>query len=164
MNSKMLVNCDGKEYHILKASHLFENRETTKGTAKHHRGLHIDDKRYKQLLTKALYSGLMEFREKGVAVVTFYDTNNRPFGVLIDLNDENRIFVITVFRGPAGMPLNKCFIKVQNRINIMRTYTMEPLKKEDISKSKNDKIMRLCSNTKSENDEFAKAMRSVSEL
>jgi hypothetical protein len=131
----MTIKSDGKTYTISLAEHLFENRETLKGTAKKHRSYHINHKRYKQIMSHALKNGLTSFRNKGVAVITFRDSNNRPFGVLTNLEDDNDIFVISVFRGPKYMDLYRCFIKVKNRINITKIYTMEVLQDSEIQEN-----------------------------
>ena len=130
------IQCDNKTYSIETARHLFENREMIKGTSKYHRGQHIDESRYRQILTKALFNGLTSFRNKGPTVITFLSDKERPFGVLVDLNNENRIFVITVFRGPKTMDLSRCFIKISNRINISQSYTMKTMTEDELKKSR----------------------------
>ena len=153
-----MIDCEGKRYTVKTAYHLLQNRETLKGTSPHFRGKHIDEKRYNQIVRKALYQGLTSFRNKGPAVITFLDGNQRPFGVLVNLEDANEVFVITVFRGPKGMGLERCFIKVGNRINLV-DYTMEPLSEAEIQKNKVLKAERQTTVTRSEENEFLRAMK-----
>jgi len=154
------IRFDNKVYTVETAVHLFENREMAKGTSKYHRGQHIDESRYKQILTKALYNGLTSFRNKGATVITFKSDKERPFGVLVDLDGNNRIFVITVFRGPKVMDLSRCFIKVGNRINIVNSYTMKAMSDRELNKNKMKKISHESEkNTKSEDALFLRAMK-----
>ena len=153
------VSCDAKTYNIETAHHLFENREMQKGTSKYHRGQHIDERRYKQIIKKALYNGLTSFRNKGVAVITFYSDKRRPFGVLVDLNDLNNIFVITVFRGPVDMALSRCFIKVHNRINLVNKFTMRSMNDKELQKRHIQKVKKLTEVTAKEDATFLEAMQ-----
>lgn len=136
MKTNIKIKSADKTYTVSLAAHLYEHRETSKGTAKNPRGIQIDNKRYKQIMTLALKHGLTSFRNKGVAVITFRDTNERVYGVLCDLTDENNIFVISVFRGPARMELTRCFIKVHNRINLAQYYIMKAPTESEIQKNK----------------------------
>lgn len=135
----MEVRCDNKKYKIVIPKHLMESRETLKGIAKHHRGFHLNENRFKQILTTALYAGLTAYRNRGVTVITFFDENNKPFGVLVDLKTEDIIYVITVFRGPYNMSFHKCFVKVHNRIHLNK-YILKSLTKEEKMKSRLQKI------------------------
>lgn len=153
-----MIESEGKKYTVQTTRHLLDNRETLKGTSKHFRGKHIDRKRYDQIVYKGLLGGLTSFRRKGPVVLTFYDEDNRPFGVLVTLDDNNIIFVITVFRGPKDMPLHKCFIKVINRI-ILYDYTMKPLSLEELEKSKKKRATEKTVVTAKEDNIFLRAMQ-----
>jgi len=136
MKTSIKLTLDNKTYTISLAEHLFENRETLKGTSKKYRSQQINEKRYKQIFSLALKHGLTSFRNKGVIVITFKDNKSKVYGVLCDLTDSNDIFVISVFRGPKTMDLNKCFIKVHNRINLAYYYTMNELTNQELQKNK----------------------------
>jgi hypothetical protein len=164
MKTNIKLKCDSKSYTVSLAEHLFEHRETLKGTSKSHRTLHIDNKRYKQIFTIALKNGLTSFRNKGVVVVTFRDTYGKAYGVLCDLKDNNDIFVISVFRGPKRMDINRCFIKVHNRINLSYYYIMDVLTDEERTKNKLKRTSYYVEKDLRNSDddkEFLRAMKSV---
>lgn len=163
MKTNIKLTSNDKNYTISLAEHLFEHRETLKGTAKGYRSLQIDHKRYKQIFTLAFRHGLTSFRNKGVVVVTFKDTKGKVYGVLCDLKDANDIFVISVFRGPITMDISKCFIKVANRININFYYTMEVLTEQEIQISKNKRTEYYTekSISKDEDESFKRAMKNL---
>ena len=160
MNENIKVKSENEVYNITLAKHLLEHRETLKGVAKGHRSLQINNKRYKQIFTLALKHGLTSFRNKGVIVVTFKDTKGKVYGVLCDLNSMNDIFIITVFRGPKNMDIDRCFIKVHNRINISYYYTMYVLTEQELTKNKHKRSKFYASEsvTKEDVNMFEKAM------
>jgi len=164
MKTNIKLKCDNITYTISLAEHLYEHRETLKGTAKNHRSLQIDHKRYKQIFSIALKQGLTSFRNKGVIVITFKDTKGKVYGVLCDLTDSNDIFVISVFRGPMIMDINRCFIKVHNRINLAYHYTMDVLTESEIQKNKQKRsnyyIEKELRNT-DDDDMFMRAMKTI---
>jgi len=159
MHENIKINVFKVTYTISLANHLLEHRKTLKGTSKNFRGLQVNNKRYEQIFKQAIKNGLTSFRNKGVVVITFLDTKNRPYGVLCDLNENNKIFVITVFRGPACMNYSKCFIKVHNRIHL-NNYIMEALTESEKVVNKIKKINHIVNyDKKSEEDfDFLKSM------
>lgn len=119
-------NQDERDYVVLKGAHVYEHRNDSK----FHRDEFMDVSRYKTVILMAMKKGLTSFRGKNT-VIGFYDYNQRPFSVLVNLSEDNVIFIISVYKGRRGNCITSGFIKEHNRINLVN-YTlpyMEPIKR-----------------------------------
>ena len=126
---------DERKYTVVKGAHVYEHRHE----GKFHRDEFMDVSRYKTIILMAMKNGLTSFRGKNT-VIGFYDYNERPYSILVALDESNQIFVISVYKGRRGNSIQSGFIKEHNRINLLK-YTLpymapEVRKKQTLEKHK----------------------------
>ena len=138
-NKHIKLSFHGSEYIIAKSNHLYEERTHAK-----QRDQFIDNARYKKIISLALQNGLNSFRARGEVVVTIANSTKRNHSctsLLLALNTENVITVITVIQSYGDKKWYRGFMSVQNRINISPSkYILPRLSKEEIDIKHKDKI------------------------
>ena len=100
------------------------------------RDIFIDDKRYKAILKHAIKNGLSSFRNKGRVAISFSDSWKLYSSVLVELLDD-KLIIVTVFTSKK-FRFWTFFIKVPNRINLWKIYTMPRMSREELAAKKVD--------------------------
>lgn len=152
-NKQLKLSFHGSEYTIIKSNHLYDERTQSK-----QRDQFIDDSRYKQIISLALQNGLNSFRARGEVVVTIANSTKRNHSctsLLLALNAENVITVITVIQSYGIKKWTRGFITVQNRINIIpEVYILPRLSKDELDLKQKDKIFNHRSKKQSDEDKI----------
>ena len=158
LSRQFKIKFDKKEWTIKKTRHLYEKRVSTH---RFNRGEFLDDTRYKEIFRLALINGLSSFRNKGLVVVTVPNFNNSYYCILCELDECNLITVISVWVEKNSWW--KPFIKVRNRINILRGYFVKRMNKSEIMNKEFDKVSNEIELT-GEDSDFKYAMNSMSDF
>ena len=108
-----------KSIEVFKTSHVLESRYGGKRSRDHN--LHKMD--YKDIINLAIKYGLTSFRNKGRVVISFYDTDNIEYAILVELSDI--ITIISVYYSTYGKVRVNNFEKEKNRIKLYNYYTLD---------------------------------------
>lgn len=138
---------NNSKYIIRKTYHLTEHRTENK----YSRAEFLDDPRYKEIIRYALINGLNSFRNQR-AVVTVPNFEGKFFSILLELNSQNIVTLISVFH--KKYRFWKSFNKCQNRINIFDSYVVPKMSSEEHYKKQFEKI--VISRDLKEEDEYFK--------
>lgn len=146
---------DGEQYTVEKGVHIYENRYADD---KVHRDAFMNTERYKEVIGLAMKNGLRSFVGKQV-VISFYDYRGRPFSLLVILNENNLIFVISVYQGRVSKPMYTNFVKVTNRINLL-DYVLPYMPPEAVKQAiKEKRAFDIEKECREEDDVFLRAMQ-----
>jgi hypothetical protein len=96
---------------MFKSNHVLQRRKDSMYPRE--QGIHKQD--YKDILKLAMFNGLSSFRNKGIVAVTFYDTDNNLYTLLVELTDY--IFVISALRTSYDK-FSRNYKKINQRINL----------------------------------------------
>ena len=146
-NKQLELTFNNSKYIIRKTYHLTEHRTENKFS----RAEFLDDPRYKEIVRYALINGLNSFRNKRT-VVTVPNFEGKFFSILLELNSQNIVTLISVFH--KKFKFWKSFNKCQNRINIFNSYVVPKMSSEEHYKKQFEKI--LISRELQEEDEYFK--------
>ena len=146
-NKQLELTFNNSKYIIRKTYHLTEHRTENKFS----RAEFLDDPRYKEIIRYALINGLNSFRNQR-AVVTVPNFEGKFFSILLELNSQNIVTLISVFH--KKYRFWKSFNKCQNRINIFNSYVVPKMSSEEHYKKQFEKI--LISRELQEEDEYFK--------
>ena len=138
-NKQLSILFHNSKYKIIKSNHLFEERKSNK-----QRDQFIDDNRYQEIILLALQNGLNSFREQGPVVITVANSkkkNHSCTSILIALDQNNNITIITAIQTYGDKKWHRGFIRVNNRINIIQsTYILKRLSDSELDSKQKDKI------------------------
>ena len=121
------------KYTLYKSDHLYESRHNGKFARDHF----ITNEIYIDIFKMALLQGLSSFRGKEV-VISVHDAQGSTYNILVDFGENRDLRIVTVFKRTRTQ-YYPGFIKVQNRINLWKNYTLPKLSR----KEKNDKFKEI---------------------
>jgi len=124
------------QYNVFKADHLFDSRDNKKYT----RDNFITDEMYLKILKVSLQEGLTSFRGSTV-VIRFNDSRGGSWGLLVALEEDRSIHIITAYRRSATK-WYRSFHKNKNEINLWQKYTLPSLSEKDKLDKKSELHMR----------------------
>ena len=129
----------GEKFRMTRTNHLFEARAKDK-----QRDQYINEDRYKKIITMALQNGLKSFRAKGGVVVVIANSNKKNHSctsILVCLDSNNNIFIITAIQCYGAGKWYRGFMKAKHRIIINpRTYILEKMTNEELKEKETEKI------------------------
>lgn len=155
-NKELEVKFNNSKYIIRKTYHLTEHRTENKFS----RAEFLDDTRYKEIIRYALINGLNSFRDKRT-VVTVPNFEGKFFSILLELNSQNIVTLISVFH--KKFKFWKSFNKCQNRINIFNSYVVPKMSSEEHYKKQFEKII-IDRDLKAEDEYFKQAVKGLIKL
>ncbi len=155
-NKELEVKFNNSKYIIRKTYHLTEHRTENKFS----RAEFLDDIRYKEIIRYALINGLNSFRDKRT-VVTVPNFEGKFFSILLELNSQNIVTLISVFH--KKFKFWKSFNKCQNRINIFNSYVVPKMSSEEHYKKQFEKII-IDRDLKAEDEYFKQAVKGLIKL
>lgn len=138
-------------YVIRKTYHLTEHRTDNKFS----RAEFLDDQRYREIIKHALIGGLTSFRNQR-AVVTVPNFEGKYFSILLELNSQNIVTLISVFH--KQFKFWKSFNKCQNRINIFNGYVVPRMTSQEHYKKQFEKVL-VQRDLKDEDEYFKNAFK-----
>lgn len=152
-NKELEVKFNNAVFTIRKTYHIFEHRTENKFS----RAEFLDDQRYREIIKHALIGGLTSFRNQR-AVVTVPNFEGKYFSILLELNSQNTVTLISVFH--KQFKFWKSFNKCQNRINIFNGYVVPKMTSQEHYKKQFEKIA-ISRDLKDEDDYFKQSMRGL---
>lgn len=155
-NKQLELTFNNSKYIIKKTYHLTEHRTENKFS----RAEFLDDPRYKEIIRYALINGLNSFRNQR-AVVTVPNFEGKFFSILLELNSQNIVTLISVFH--KKFKFWKSFNKCQNRINIFNSYVVPKMSSEEHYKKQFEKII-IDRDLKDEDEYFKQAVKGLIKL
>ena len=155
-NKQLELTFNNSKYIIRKTYHLTEHRTENKFS----RAEFLDDPRYKEIIRYALINGLNSFRNQR-AVVTVPNFEGKFFSILLELNSQNIVTLISVFH--KKFKFWKSFNKCQNRINIFNSYVVPKMSSEEHYKKQFEKII-IDRDLKDEDEYFKQAVKGLIKL
>ena len=155
-NKQLELTFNNSKYIIRKTYHLTEHRTENKFS----RAEFLDDPRYKEIVRYALINGLNSFRNKRT-VVTVPNFEGKFFSILLELNSQNIVTLISVFH--KKYRFWKSFNKCQNRINIFNSYVVPKMSSEEHYKKQFEKII-IDRDLKAEDEYFKQAVKGLIKL
>lgn len=155
-NKELELTFNNSKYIIRKTYHLTEHRTENKFS----RAEFLDDPRYKEIIRYALINGLNSFRNQR-AVVTVPNFEGKFFSILLELNSQNIVTLISVFH--KKFKFWKSFNKCQNRINIFNSYVVPKMSSEEHYKKQFEKII-IDRDLKDEDEYFKQAVKGLIKL
>ena len=155
-NKQLELTFNNSKYIIRKTYHLTEHRTENKFS----RAEFLDDPRYKEIVRYALINGLNSFRNKRT-VVTVPNFEGKFFSILLELNSQNIVTLISVFH--KKFKFWKSFNKCQNRINIFNSYVVPKMSSEEHYKKQFEKII-IDRDLKDEDEYFKQAVKGLIKL
>ena len=155
-NKQLELTFNNSKYIIRKTYHLTEHRTENKFS----RAEFLDDPRYKEIVRYALINGLNSFRNKRT-VVTVPNFEGKFFSILLELNSQNIVTLISVFH--KKYRFWKSFNKCQNRINIFNSYVVPKMSSEEHYKKQFEKII-IDRDLKDEDEYFKQAVKGLIKL
>ena len=155
-NKQLELTFNNSKYIIRKTYHLTEHRTENKFS----RAEFLDDPRYKEIIRYALINGLNSFRNQR-AVVTVPNFEGKFFSILLELNSQNIVTLISVFH--KKFKFWKSFNKCQNRINIFNSYVVPKMSSEEHYKKQFEKII-ISRDLKAEDEYFKQAVKGLIKL
>lgn len=151
----LLLKFNNQTFTIVKTNHLYDERTTNK-----QRDHFISDDIYKQIIRLALINGLTSFREKGTVAITLANSKRKMHScscLLIALNKDNIITVISVVQTYGDKKWQRGFVKVHNRINILPgTYIIPKMSEEELKDKMKEKIFNHSTKEAYEEDKLFK--------
>ena len=155
-NKELELTFNNSKYRIVKTYHLTEHRTENKFS----RAEFLDDIRYREIIRYALINGLNSFRNQR-AVVTVPNYEGKFFSILLELNSQNVVTLISVFH--KKFKFWKSFNKCQNRINIFNSYVVPKMSSEEHYKKQFEKIS-ISRDLKEEDEYFKQAIKGLIKL
>ena len=155
-NKELELIFNNSKYIIRKTYHLTEHRTENKFS----RAEFLDDIRYKEIIRHALINGLNSFRNQRT-VVTVPNFEGKYFSILLELNSQNVVTLISVFH--KKFKFWKSFNKCQNRINIFNSYVVPKMTSEEHYKKQFEKIV-ISRDLQEEDEYFKQAVRGLIKL
>ena len=154
--NELSFNFMNKTYEIRKTKHLLETREKSYVE----RSRFITDNILKDVLIYSFSRGFSSFRDRGVIVISYFNDKKIQTSILVKIDSDNKIVIISMFYEYRPRYLQDNFIKCKNRIYLDKIFNS--VSREEFRENKRQKsiyeIEKICAEEDSIFERYAKKL------